>query len=175
MEASFTLIKILFQLALFVLLIIKVRMLTKKHVIPALKNYQLQTDEKRFTLQEQHAILITQKKQLATQFLQQEKQLALLTAKLEKWYLGWQEEQARKKKEFEEREKKIAQNIKEQSKRVSYKRSRRRYTEQAIDKVAEQLGRNPRDPHTQRFFEHTVEKVQTLAPSPKEDHAQTDA
>lgn len=186
MIVNFLPIRVIFQFCLFILLLIKLRGLLRTHIIPALKNYRQQADEKRFTLQEQHAILITQKKQLATQFLQQEKQLALLTAKLEKWYLGWLEEQAEKKKEFEARKEKIIVEIRTQDKVVAHRRACRQYTEQTLQQAAGQLQRNPNDSNAQRFFTRTVEKLSSLATTSddtidendtinKEDNAQTDA
>ena len=175
MNVDFSLIKILFQLSLFVLLLIKLRYLTRLYIIPALHNYQQEGNEKRFTLQEQHAILVTQKKQLATQFLQQEKQLALLTSKLEKWYKGWQELQKTKEKEFEEREKKIAHLIEEQHKNVLHKRACRNYTEAALDTAQEQLQRSGTTPQTAAFFENATEHASSLKNPTKDDDAETDA
>jgi len=73
------------RLVLFGLFCIKARGLIIGYLKPFLDKYRHTIDEHWTTLQEQHMVLIAQKKQLATQFLQQEKQIALLTAKLEQW------------------------------------------------------------------------------------------
>jgi hypothetical protein len=172
---TFIPVRVIFHLTLFVLLLIKLRGLLRVHIIPALKNYRQQADEKRFTLQEKHAILITQKKQLATQFLQQEKQLALLTTKLEAWYLAWLREQEEKKKEFEARQKKISEEMRMQDKMVAYKRSCRQHTEKILAQTIEQLRSNPNTPQVQQFFARATEKISALSSQKKEDNAQADA
>jgi len=75
------------QLLLFVLFSIKFWGLCSEYVIPFLRKYRDQRNEQWTALQEQHLVLVSRKKQLATQFLQQEKQIALLTAKLESWHV----------------------------------------------------------------------------------------
>lgn len=72
--------------ALFILFCIKFWGLCSTYVIPYLKKQKNEKNEQFTALQEQHLVLVSQKKQLATQFLQQEKQIALLTAKLESWH-----------------------------------------------------------------------------------------
>lgn len=72
---------------LFVLFSIKFVGLVRSKVVPLLRTWKNQHDQEWFALQEKHLVLVAQKKQLATQFLQQEKQIALLTAKLEAWHL----------------------------------------------------------------------------------------
>ncbi|MEI7580430.1 MAG: hypothetical protein WCJ17_01395 [bacterium] len=75
------------QLILFFLFLIKAWGLLQDYILPRLREYKQHVYEKWMHLQEEHLLLVSQKKQLATQFLQQEKQIALLTAKLESWHL----------------------------------------------------------------------------------------
>jgi hypothetical protein len=75
------------QLLLFVLFLVKAWGLLQEYVLPRLREHKQDSYEKWMQLQEEHLLLVSQKKQLATQFLQQEKQIALLTAKLESWHL----------------------------------------------------------------------------------------
>jgi len=75
------------KLLLFVLFCIKMRWLFAEYILPFLRKQQQETHERWVALQEKHLVLVARKKQLATQFLQQEKQIALLTAKLESWHI----------------------------------------------------------------------------------------
>lgn len=73
------------HLLFFILFCIKMYWLIATYILPFLVKYREQAHERWFSLQEKHLVLVAKKKQLATQFLQQEKQIALLTAKLESW------------------------------------------------------------------------------------------
>ena len=75
------------NLMLFVLFSIKFIGIIRSTIIPFLQQSKDESHQKWSLLQEKHLVLVAQKKQLATQFLQQEKQIALLTAKLEVWHL----------------------------------------------------------------------------------------
>ena len=119
MVIDFSIINIAFEATLFVLFLIRGIGMLKQYLIPALKQHQQDINEKRFDLQEQHAILIVNKKQLATQFLQQEKQIALLTAKLETWYKMWENKQKQRKEFFEKQAVAIAAHQTEQEQAIA--------------------------------------------------------
>lgn len=70
----------------FILFCIKMYWLITEYIIPFLAKHREEASERWFSLQERHLVLVAKKKQLATQFLQQEKQIALLSAKLEAWH-----------------------------------------------------------------------------------------
>lgn len=92
------------NLSFFVLFCIKAYGAIIKYVIPFLEKRRQESDERWFALQEKHMILVSKKKQLATQFLQQEKQIALLTAKLEAWHLICSNKQRERERIIAERE-----------------------------------------------------------------------
>lgn len=80
-------VRVAANLVIFVLFCIKFRGFIEGMVLPYLRSYRQELEQHWFALQEKHLVLVSKKKQLATQFLQQEKQIALLTAKLESWRL----------------------------------------------------------------------------------------
>lgn len=142
MGVDFSFINIAFEAALFILFLIKIRQLVRTIVIPMLHQYQQETNEKWFALQEQHAVLIAKKKHLATLFLQQEKQISLLTAKLETWYKMWQDRQKQQKEFFEQRAQKTAEGQTEQKLRIQEQRAAatagRAVLEQVVSRLKDQ-------------------------------------
>lgn len=75
------------EYALFGLLAIKSYQLITKHVIPALKQMQRDAGSHWIRLHEKHSILISKKKDIATLFLHQEKQLSLLSTRISDWQI----------------------------------------------------------------------------------------
>lgn len=122
MVIDFSLVNIAFEATLFVLFLIRGSAMIKNYMIPALKQHQQDINEKWFDLQEQHAVLIANKKQLATQFLQQEKQIALLTSKLETWYKMWENKQQQRKDFFEKQASAIADHQAAQERAIAERR-----------------------------------------------------
>lgn len=79
------LVKFCGEIALFALLVIKSVQIVSSRLRPLLKETQKELSHQWVSLHEKHAVLIHKKKNMATLFLQQEKQLALLSARLEEW------------------------------------------------------------------------------------------
>lgn len=124
----------LFYLVSFILFSIKARGLITTYLIPYLKESRQADIEKQFTLEEHNAILIVQKKQLATQFLQQEKQLSLLSAKLEHWYSNWRAHQEEKKAALAQRNREIFLKLSQQAQN---RQDTRQYREQIREALSE--------------------------------------
>lgn len=139
MGVDFSFLSIAFEGALFILFLIKIRQLFHTMIVPMLNQHQQQTNEKWFALQEQHAVLIAKKKHLATLFLQQEKQISLLTAKLETWYKMWQDRQAQQKEFFEVRAQETAQRRAEQKLRTLEQRAAAIAGREILNQVASRL------------------------------------
>jgi hypothetical protein len=108
------LFSVAFQITLFILFALKFVDLIRTYVIPALQDMRDEVEENWRTLREQRSVADAGKKQKATQFLQQEKQIALLTAKLASWHLIRERKQAERKTAHEERSKAIAARYEEQ-------------------------------------------------------------
>jgi len=91
------------NISFFVLFCIKAYGVCVQYLIPLLEKRRQEINERWFALQEKHLVLVSKKKQLATQFLQQEKQIALLTAKLEAWHLVCTNKQQEREQALAER------------------------------------------------------------------------
>lgn len=151
----------LFQATLFCLFLIKAVGLVKAYLVPQLKAAQQESHERMFTLQEKHAILIAKKKQLATQFLQQEKQIALLTAKLEAWYVAWKDTQHKKQQAFDAQARKSMERYAEQDKRVQERRIAGQASKQILAN-AEKTLQNDLSALHKSFCDHATEKLSPI-------------
>lgn len=144
MSADFSLLNIAFEATLFVLFLIRGSQMLHQYLIPALKRHQQGINEKWFGLQEQHAVLISHKKQLATQFLQQEKQIVLLSSKLETWYKMWEKKQEEKKKFFEKKNKALLKNRIEQENLIAQRRTASQVGRKVLEKTIATLASDPK-------------------------------
>lgn len=87
---NFSFLSIVFELTLFVIVATKIYSLYKRYILPLIKQIIRKNKEFLLDLQEKISVLAFQKKTASSQLLQQEKQIALLYVKLDKWYKGWQ-------------------------------------------------------------------------------------
>ena len=152
---------IAFQCVLFILFLIRAHQGVRDYIVPLLRQTQQDTNEKWFALQERHAILIARKKQLATQFLQQEKQISLLTAKLETWYKKWQGKQEAQKAFFEEQARKIAAHRTAQEHTVVQRRTAAAVSSRILANVSQTLKKQA--PSLQKeYLEHSLEHIERM-------------
>lgn len=158
MVASPPVLFFLFQFTLLGLFLIKAIGMVRQFVVPHLKNVQQESNEKWFSLQEKHAVLIAKKKNMATQFLQQEKQISLLTAKLEAWYAAWKNTQLKRQQTFDDHAKKSVLRQAEQDKRVQEHRAAGRISRQVLAQTEEQLGKDLAALH-KSYTTHALEKL----------------
>jgi len=155
------------NVSFFVLFCIKAYGAIIKYVIPFLEKRRQETDERWFALQEKHMVLVAKKKQLATQFLQQEKQIALLTAKLEAWHLICSNKQRERERAITEREELMNVRAALQQQMVA-KRQLVAQTVEKILKETEQQARQeaellfPRYMHRAQQQLSTIQKKETL-------------
>lgn len=98
---------VLFQITLFILFSIKALGVIHSYVIPALSRMKQDAQRRWCTLREQRLVATELKKQLASQFLKQEKQIALLAAKLAAWHSSWEEKELARQATREQRAREI--------------------------------------------------------------------
>jgi len=130
---------VIFHFTLFGLLVVKLHELAKQYLLPLLVKIQKGITQKWRGLEKEHAIVVVKKKNLATQFLQQEKQLALLSSKLEKWYEAMLIRQNREVELSKKLNKKTDLRYKEQQKRMAEKSIVERTTKNVISDIKKEL------------------------------------
>lgn len=158
MSIDLSFINVAFQLTLFILFAIKAYGGIKGHIIPFLRSHQQEENEKWFILQEQHAVLISKKKSLATQFLQQEKQIALLSAKLETWYTAWKNKEKERARFFEEQAQNIANKRTTQERNIANYRAAQATGHALLIKTVENI-RKRADDVQRTCVKHVVEQL----------------
>ena len=163
------LLTVLFHFTLFGLLLIKLRTLGKAYIIPMIVSLRKELVSRWYHLQEEHSVVVTKKKQLATQFLRQEKQLALLSSKLETWYKAVLARQEKEKQFFIKQNEKIARLFKEQQKRVTDAQRCKKLTKQALAELKKELASKGQCAQREKFLHETLKAVHTLNPAHKGD------
>lgn len=164
MVASSPLLFFTFQCVLLVMFVIKARGILKNFVMPHLKGIQQESNEKWFSLQEKHAILIAKKKHMATQFLQQEKQISLLTAKLEAWYAAWKNTQIQRQKTFDVQAHKSALRRVEQDRLVQERRAAGRLSKEMLAQTQLEVEKNLKKINT-AYTSQALEKLANTNPA----------
>lgn len=139
---------------LFVLFCIKMRGVFVRYIIPYLEKHRQEVDERWFALQEKHLVLVSRKKQLATQFLQQEKQIALLTAKLEAWHLVCSNKQREKEHEIADR----AQAMNERAALQQYNLAQAQLVTSTVEAVLANV-KNEVSCNTEEIFAHYMARA----------------
>ncbi len=153
------------HITLFVLFAIKFLGLVKSWVIPFLQEKKNEKDQEWFALQEKHLVLVAQKKQLATQFLQQEKQIALLTAKLETWHIAANNKQRERENQIADR----AQAMNERAALQQYNCAQRRLVVQSGEAVIHEVLKDIVEQHDVLFPQYMQRAQTTLAATEKKD------
>jgi len=151
--------------AIFVLFSIKFWGLIKAKVVPLLRTWKHEQDQEWFALQEKHLVLVAQKKQLATQFLQQEKQIALLTAKLETWHLVCQAKERDRAHKIADR----AQAMNERAALQQYNCAQKRLVTQSGEQVIREVLYDVSDKSDELFAQYMKRAQVTLAVVEKKD------
>ncbi len=149
------------QLALFVLFIIKAWKLLRDQVLPRLKAYRQAVYQKWMQLQEEHLLLVSQKKQLATQFLQQEKQIALLTAKLESWHLICYHKEKERESLIADRARMINERAVQQQHMAAQTRLASQAGQDLVAMVTESVCRDS-SVLFDRYVAHAIQKLSTV-------------
>jgi hypothetical protein len=150
---------------LFVLFAIKFVGLVKNSLVPLLHDLKNERDQSWLALQEKHWVLVSQKKQLATQFLQQEKQIALLTAKLETWHLVCKHKQQEKEHQIADR----AQIMNERAALQQYNCAQRRLIVQSGEQVINEVMSTVSDQADALFVQYMKRAAETLVTMQKKD------
>lgn len=149
------------QLMLFVLFLIKAWGLLREHVLPRLKEHKQALYQKWMQLQEEHLLLVSQKKQLATQFLQQEKQIALLTAKLESWHLICYHKEKERESLIAERARMINERAAQQQHAAAQVRLASQAGQDLVAMVTESVSRES-DVLFDRYLAHATQKLSSI-------------
>jgi len=159
--SSFPLVTYVVQIMLFVLFCMKAWGLLRDHIIPRLREHKQALYEKWMQLQEQHLLLVSQKKQLATQFLQQEKQIALLTAKLESWHLICYHKEKERESMVADRARMMNERAALQQHAVAQTRIASQAGQDLVVMVTEDACRDA-DILFDQYFERAVEKLSSM-------------
>jgi len=152
----------LFHITLFGLLFIKLRNAVNSIIIPYITGYQADLYKKWFSLQKTNAILIKKKKQLATQFLQQEKQIALLATKLETWYASQQEKQKQQKQVFDEQAQKVIERHAQQQAIIRQYKLQQEFCAQTLKELEQHLNIGTNKHQKEKFFAASIKQAIAL-------------
>jgi hypothetical protein len=130
------------NVSFFVLFCIKAYGAFVQYVIPLLEKRRHEINERWFALQEKHLVIVSKKKQLATQFLQQEKQIALLTAKLEAWHLVCVNKKQERERAIAERTQAMNERAAIQQHTLAERELVATTVKKVLDEVAQEMRKN---------------------------------
>lgn len=153
---------ILFEWSLFILLSIRLRDLLKKYIIPGLQEYIRDLNKKWLSLQEQNAVLVSKKKSMASLFLQQEKQISLLSSKLHNWYEKWSAKERAQQESYQEQAKRVQELIKKQQANHAYQKQVTALFKEISESAREELINKLRTEEKSLYLKDALKKLSEL-------------
>lgn len=161
--SNYDVISIAFEVLFFFFLTLRLYSLGKQYIIPLLKEEKENECKKVVDLTTEHGELALQKKAIATQFLHQEKQIALLASKLERWYVAWQKKEADKQRQFTQHGQVAIEQLQRQYKNFFLEKQYINESLQLITELKKELETGAHEAFQKHYFDKALAQFNTIS------------